>query len=240
MNTDFITSYIDADMAFTIQAHKMLHAEQRRDKVTKFEVGDKVVPIKSTMGVTGKVGTIEEKGTAYEWLVAFENEIKEPFNEEDLVHFEEEEEMTREKKFFTGQSVITEGGEEGIFLYDDGDDYSSAVVLVDGSTVYYEYNDLEPSDKFTFAQVAQGLLEGYFEEGAEFKVLGMSVFADKAVLHGFGLKKEKNGAYIEMKIGANLINATWELVKPEPPIKELTIDELESLLGYKVKIKNND
>ena len=43
-----------------------------------------------------------------------------------------------------------------------------------------------------------------------------------------------------MEIGANLINATWELVKPEPPIKELTIDELESLLGYKVKIKNND
>ena len=158
-------------------------------------------------------------------------------------HFEsvkEEEEMTEKNKFFIGQSVVIEGDEEGIFLYDDGDNYSSAVILIDGDTHYHDYDDLEPSDKFTFAQVVQGLLEGYFEEDAEFKVLGMNVFADKAIFHGFGLKEEKNSDYIEMKIGANLINATWELVKPEPPIKELTIDELELLLGYKVKIKNND
>ena len=152
----------------------------------------------------------------------------------------EEKEMTKKNKFFIGQSVIIEGDEEGIFLYDDGTDYESAVVLIDGNREFHDYDDLEPSDKFTFAQVVQGMLEDYFEEGAEFKVLGMNVFADAAIFHGFGLKKEKNSNHIEMEIGANLINATWELVKPEPPIKELTIDELESLLGYKVKIKNND
>ena len=152
----------------------------------------------------------------------------------------EEKEMTEKKNFFIGQTVIVEGKKEGIYIYDDGDAFNSALVLVDGGEEYYEYEYIKPSNKFTFAQVAQGLLEGYFEEGAEFKVMDMSVFADKAIFHGFGLKEEKNSDYIEMEIGANLINATWELVKPEPPVKELTIDELESLLGYKVKIKNND
>ncbi len=148
--------------------------------------------------------------------------------------------MTKKNKFFIGQSVITEGAKEGIFLYDDGDDYSSAVILIDGDRVYYEYEELEPSNKFTFAQVVQGLLEGYFEDGTEFKVLGTSAFADNAIFHGFGLKKEKNSNYIEMTIGASLINATWELVVPEEPVKELTLDELEEILGHKVKIKNND
>lgn len=208
--------------------------------MTKFKVGDKVVPTKSTFGLTGKVGTIEKRGDMYDWLVVFENKASEPFDEECLVYFEEEKEMTEKKKFFTGQSVVIEGDEEGIFLYDDGTGYESAVVLIDGNREFHDYDDLEPSDKFTFAQVVQGLLEGYFEEGAEFKVLGMNVFADTAMFHGFGLKKEKNSGYIEMEIGANLINATWELVTPEEPIKELTLDELEAILGHKVKIKNND
>ena len=81
---------------------------------------------------------------------------------------------------------------------------------------------------------------GVFEKGAEFKVLGMSVFVDKAALHGFGLIKEKIDLYVQMEIGANFINAIWELVVPEEPAKELTLDEIEELLGYKVKIKNND
>ena len=206
----------------------------------KFKVGDKVVPTESTFGLTGKVGTIEKRGDMYDWLVVFENKAREPFDEECLVHFEEEETVTKEKKFFRGQSVITEVGEEGIFLYDDGESFNSAVVLVDGDREYRKYEELEPSDKFTFAQVVQGLLEGYFEEYAEFKVLDMSVFADKAIFHGFGLKKEKNSSYIEMEIGANLINATWELVPKEEPIKELTLNELEEILGHKVKIKNNN
>ena len=208
--------------------------------MTKFKVGDKVVPIASTFELMDKVGTIEKRGFVYDWLVVFENKAREPFDEECLVYFEEEETVTKEKKFFRGQSVITEGGEEGIFLYDDGVSFNSAVVLIDGDRDFYEYEELEPSDKFTFAQVAQGLLEGYFEEGAEFKVLGMSVFADKAIFHGFGLKKEKKSNYIKMEIGANLINETWELVPKEEPIKELTINELEEILGHKVKIKNND
>lgn len=152
----------------------------------------------------------------------------------------EEKEMTEKKNFFIGQTVIVEGKKEGIYIYDDGDAFNSALVLVDGGEEYYEYEYIKPSNKFTFAQVAQGLLEGYFEEGAEFKVLGMSVFADKAIFHGFGLQKEKKSVYIEMEIGANLINATWELVVPEEPIKELTLNELEEILGHKVKIKNND
>lgn len=244
MNTGFIKRYIDTDMAFTIQAHEMLHAEQRRDKVTKFKVGDKVVPTKSTYGLTGKVGTIEERGHTYDWLVVFENKAIELFDEEDLVHFEEEEEMTKETKpkYFRGQPLITKDGDKVTYLYDDGDNFWPVKALNENEddTEYFEYYQLEPSNKFTFAQVAQGLLEEYFEEGAEFKVLGMSVFADEAVFHGFGLKKEKNGDYIEMEIGANLINATWELVVPEEPIKEITLDELEEILGHKVKIKNND
>lgn len=207
--------------------------------MTKFKVGDKVVPTKSTFGLTGEVGTIEKRGFAYDWLVVFENKASEPFDEEDLVHFEEEETVVKEKKFFIGQSVITEGGEEGIFLYDDGVSFNSAVVLIDGDRDFYEYEELEPSDKFTFAQIVQGLLEGYFEEGAEFNVEDYKVHVGYAFLNGYGLKTEES-ELVTVEIGANLIHATWELVNPEPPIKELTIDELESILGYKVKIKNNN
>lgn len=243
MNTGFIKRYIDVDMALTIQAHEMLHAEQRRDKVTKFEVGDKVKVVEETSDHYGQVGTISMEATYYDWWVDFDDE-DDLFYERHLELVEEEEEMTKETKpkYFRGQPLITKDGDKVTYLYDDGDNFWPVKALNENEddTEYFEYYQLEPSNKFTFAQVAQGLLEEYFEEGAEFKVLGMSVFADEAVFHGFGLKKEKNGAYIEMEIGANLINATWELVNPEPPIKELTIDELESLLGYKVKIKNND
>jgi hypothetical protein len=244
MNTGFIKRYIDTDMAFTIQAHEMLHAEQRRDKMTRFEVGDKVKVVEKTSDHYGQVGTISMEATYYDWWVDFDDDEDDAFYERYLELVEEEEEMTKETKpkYFRGQPLITKDGDEVTFLYDDGDNFWPVRVLNENKddTDYLNYSQLEPSNKFTFAQVVQGLLEGYFEDGTEFKVLGMSVFADKAVLHGFGLKKEKNGDYVEMEIGANLINATWELVVPEEPIKELTLDELEELLGYKVKIKNND
>lgn len=207
--------------------------------MTKFKVGDKVVPTESTFGLTGKVGTIEKRGFAYDWQVVFENKAREPFDEECLAYFEEEETVTKEKKFFIGQSVITKGGEEGIFLYDDGDICKSAVVLIDEVRDYYDYEELEPSDKFTFAQVVQGLLEGYFEVGTSFQVKDRLLYVDRTSSSGYGLK-EDDGGVVSARIGANLINSTWKLVKSEPPIKELSIDELESLLGYKVKIKNND
>mgnify|MGYP001263486109 CR=1 FL=1 len=243
MNTDFIKSYIDADMGVTSRRHKMLHTEQRRDKMTKFEVGDKVKVVEKTSDHYGQVGTISMDATYYDWWVDFDGE-SDAFYERHLELVEEEEEMTKETKpkYFRGQPLITTDGDEVTYLYDDGDNFWPVRVLNENEddTDYLNYSQLEPSNKFTFAQVVQGLLEGYFEEGAEFKVLGMSVFADTAIFHRFGLKKEKNGNHIEMEIGANLINATWELVVPEEPIKELTLDELEEILGHKVKIKNND
>lgn len=239
MNTDFITSYIDTDMAFTIRAHEMLHAEQRKDKVTKFEVGDKVKVVEEVSNHYGQVGTISREAEYYDWFVNFDGEF-DLFHERHLELVEEEEEMTEKKKFFRGQSVIIEGGEEGIFLYDDGEGCNSAVVLIDGGREYHEYEYLEPSNKFTFAQVVQGLLEDYFEKGTEFNVEGNKFYAGYAFLNGYGLKETAESGRVTVEIGANLINATWELVVPEEPIKELTLDELEEILGHKVKIKNND
>ncbi len=243
MNTGFIKRYIDADMAFTTQAHEMLHTEQRRDKVTKFEVGDKVKVVEKTSDHYGQVGTISIEATYYDWWVDFDDE-DDLFYERYLELVEEEEEMTKETKpkYFRGQPLITKDGDKVTYLYDDGDNFWPVRALNENEddTDYLNYSQLEPSNRFTFSQVVAGLEQKYFEEGAEFKVLGMSVFADNAVVHGFGLKKEKNGGFIEMEIGANLINATWELVVPEEPVKELTLDEIEELLGHKVKIKNND
>jgi hypothetical protein len=243
MNTGFIKSYIDTDMAITNRVHEMLHAEQRRDKMTKFEVGDKVKVVEKTSDYYGQVGTISEDATYYDWWVDFDGE-SDAFYERYLELVEEEEEMTKETKpkYFRGQPLITKDGDEVTFLYDDGDNFWPVRALNENEddTEYFEYYQLEPSNKFTFAQVIQGLLEGYFEDGTEFKVNGNSVFASKPFFGGLGLVKEKHDARVEMTIGASLINATWELVVPEEPIKELTLDELEAILGHKVKIKNND
>jgi hypothetical protein len=212
----------------------------RMKKMTKFKVGDKVVPIKSTFGVTGKVGTIEKRGDMYDWLVFFGNKAREPFDEKDLVHFEEEETMTKEKKFFRGQPLITTDGDEVTYLYDDGGNCWPVRVLDEDAVDCLDYAELEPSKHFTFSQVVAGLEQEYFEVGTSFQVDGKSLYVDCTPISGYGLKEDEDGVCVSAHIGANLINSTWKLVKPEQPIKEITIDEIESLLGYKVKIKNND
>lgn len=210
-------------------------------KMTKFKLGDKVVPTKSTFGFTGKVGTIEKTGDMYDWMVVFENKAREPFDEECLVHFEEEETVTKEKKFFRGQPVVDEDGHKGVLLFDDGTGVSPLYVRSKhGSTNYHEYDELEPSDEFTFSQVVAGLEQEYFEVGTSFQVEDRLLYVDRVFLGGYGLKEDEDGSRVSARIGANLINSTWKLVRPVRPIKEITIDEIESILGYKVKIKDND
>ena len=149
--------------------------------------------------------------------------------------------MTKEKKFFRGQPVVDEYGYKGVLLFDDGSGISPLYVRSEhGSSDYHDYDELEPSDEFTFSQVVAGLEQEYFEVGTSFQVEGKSLYVDRVPFSGYGLKETEDGNVVNAHIGANLINATWKLAKPEQPIKEITIDEIESLLGYKVKIKNND
>lgn len=149
--------------------------------------------------------------------------------------------MTKEKKFFRGQPVITSNFDKAVLLFDDGTGVSPLYIRSEhGSTDYCEYDELEPSDEFTFSQVVAGLEQGYFEVGTSFQVEDRLLYVDRTPSSGYGLKEDEDGWRVSARIGVNLINSTWKLVKPEPPIKELTIDELETLLGYKVKIKNNE
>ena len=100
--------------------------------------------------------------------------------------------------------------------------------------------DVKPSNKLHSLKVVQGLLEGYFEEGAEFKVMGMSVFADKAIFHGFGLKKKRIALYRNgNRRQFNQRNLGTGKARTNQS-KNLTIERTESLLRTKVKIKNND
>ena len=90
--TIYDLSYIERDSQLTRELYRQLNKQEEEDmtEMKKFKVGDKVVPTKSTFGLTGMVGTIEERGEMYDWLVVFENKASEPFDEECLVYFEEE------------------------------------------------------------------------------------------------------------------------------------------------------
>jgi hypothetical protein len=205
--------------------------------MTKFKVGDKVVPTKSTFGFTGNVGTIKKRGYMYDWVVAFENKEGESFDEEDLVHFEEEETVTKEKKFFRGQPVLDKDGYKGVLLFDDGTCVSPLYVRYErGSTDYCEYDELEPSDEFTFSQVVAGLEQEYFEVGTSFQVQGKVFHVDCTSISGYGLKEDEDAVCVNARIGVNQINSTWTLVEPR---KEMTLEEIEAELGYKIKLKDN-
>ena len=151
-----------------------------------------------------------------------------------------EETMTKYKKYFKGQTLIRNDGNEVEFLHDDGGEFIPILTSHGDNTDWIAREDVKPSNKFTFAQVIQGLLEDYFEKGTEFRANGRSVFVDFGWKGYLGLVDDLGGGFLRMEIGANLIHATWELTPKEEPIKELTLNELEEILGHKVKIKNND
>lgn len=95
---------------------------------------------------------------------------------------------------------------------------------------------VENKTEFTFPQMAQKLIEGEFEEGTELVTdNGSTYFVDRAgYKRTYGLKSSKNGGLVISQISAPDFNATWKV--KEQSIKEMSIEEIQKELGYKIKV----
>jgi hypothetical protein len=141
------------------------------------------------------------------------------------------------KEFYIGQPLIVkETGDRVTFVYDDSDAETPCIVLhADSysSHQYCEYKELEPSTEFKFSQIIAGLEQGYFEVGTEFRLQN----TDKMLI----VKQGNDGLYLDLwglliPVTSTYINSTWTLVEPR---KEMTLEEIEAELGYKIKLKNH-
>ena len=140
------------------------------------------------------------------------------------------------KEFYIGQPlIIKETGEKVTFAYDDGDNEKPCVALIKRKRLYHEYYDyeqLEPSTEFKFSEIIAGLEQGYFEVGTEF----IMTSTNRTVI----VKQGNNGLYLQWPSGLLVltsidINSTWVLVEHR---KEMTLEEIEAELGYKIKLKD--
>lgn len=140
------------------------------------------------------------------------------------------------KEFYNGQPlIIKETGDRVTFVYDYGEDSKRCVVLKKVNYLsheYYDYDELEPSTEFTFSELMAGLEKGYFEAGTEFQS-EFQTFVVRKTLVGLGLR-EKEGDLIEVNIHAGTINGRWTIIEHR---KEMTLEEIEAELGYKIKLK---
>ena len=140
------------------------------------------------------------------------------------------------KEFYIGQPLIVkETGVKVTFVYDDGDYKKPCNVLKNDGYFYrhYEYEQVEPSTEFKFSEIIAGLEQGHFEVGTEFRTLSN----DRVIK----VEQGGNGHYLRGLIGrvfltSRDINTTWVILEPR---KEMTLEEIEEELGYKIKLTDN-
>lgn len=96
--------------------------------------------------------------------------------------------------------------------------------------------------EFTFPEMVQKLIDGEFEVGTELVVTDSdndeSTFYVRKNMYGYGISKETDWFFENKATFPSVLNAKWtvkEEVKEEP-IKEMSIEELQKELGYKIKI----
>ena len=89
----------------------------------------------------------------------------------------------------------------------------------------------------TFPEMIQKLIDGEFEFDTELTndYDNESYWVDTSKSHMYGLKESRSSGSVSAKLGASVINARWS-VKGQPPIKEMSIEEIQKKLGHKVKI----
>ena len=141
------------------------------------------------------------------------------------------------KEFYIGQPlIIKKTGEKVVLYYNDGECVAPYNVLGDSGEECREYHDLEPSTEFKFSQIIAGLEQGYFEVGTEFHSEYQTFVVCETIV-GLGLKnKGGNPTHAEVIVSSASINEIWTLVESR---KEMTLEEIEAELGYKIKLKDN-
>lgn len=95
---------------------------------------------------------------------------------------------------------------------------------------------VENKTEFTFPEMAQKLIDGEFEIGTELVTNDDSTyFVDRTGNSlKYGLKTIKDGGFVTSNISASDFNATWKV--KEQVIKEMSIEEIQKELGYKIKV----
>lgn len=141
------------------------------------------------------------------------------------------------KEFYVGQPlIIKDTGEKVNFAYESNGIYPCNIfgkMYEDDLLItYYKYEEVEPSTEFKFSEIIAGMEQGYFEVGTKFTVLNSEI-QTLEVTHG------RNGLYLDwcgsfIVLTSVHINSTWQLVESR---KEMTLEEIEAELGYKVKLK---
>ena len=141
------------------------------------------------------------------------------------------------KEFHIGQPlIIKDTGEKVNFAYESNSIYPCNIfgkMYEDDLLItYYKYEEVEPSTEFKFSEIIAGMEQGYFEVGTKFTVLNSEI-QTLEVTHGReGLYLDWCGSFIVLT--SVHINSTWQLVESR---KEMTLEEIEAELGYKVKLK---
>ena len=137
------------------------------------------------------------------------------------------------KEFYIWQPlVVKETGERAVLLSDDGKSIKSISAWNGNERIYWHSDDLEPSTEFKFSEIIAGLEQGYFEVGTEF----IMTSTNRTVI----VKQGNNGLYLQWPSGLLVltsidISSTWILVESR---KEMTLEEIEAELGYKIKLKD--
>lgn len=119
------------------------------------------------------------------------------------------------------------------------------IIMTDGVTHNMMPSQVEKveDEEFTFPEMAQKLIDGEFEEGTELIAFRKSSIAGNILANYFvgvngtdnyGLKEKTDSAFISTSLGASDFNATWKV--KEQPIKEMSIEEIQKELGYKIKV----
>ena len=106
----------------------------------------------------------------------------------------------------------------------------------DSTFVFYkkQIEKVEESKEMTFPEMVQKLIDGEFEVGTELINLDNVYYVGKGGLDNYGITKDKNSWAIQATFGINQLNTLWTV--KEQPIKEMSIEELQKKLGYKIKI----
>lgn len=94
---------------------------------------------------------------------------------------------------------------------------------------------------FTFPEMAQKLIDGDFEEGAEVTAKDrdgdIKTYYVGKNQYGYGLADSEGWFLEDTSTNPSSLNGRWEIVLPkEEPIKEMSIEEVQKELGYKIKI----
>lgn len=115
-------------------------------------------------------------------------------------------------------------------------DWDGDVRIVVGAKTNYllTTDQIKKVNSMTFAEMAAKLISGEFERGTELIAGGKSYFVRKPGA-GYALSKNMEDVYVSAELNSVDFNSKWT-VKKEEPVKEMSIEELQKELGYKVKI----